>query len=182
MCCGGIECSVDFYEQDEQPNWNNWTQKRIAESAHVVMVCSPQLIRSLKSDGRNDVRMFKGMFFSDSIVTTITSPKFVPVFLNNCEPRHLKLWIPPELHASRQYRLCHIRELHQSINPDEYSEDERGPRLYQSLQDSKHQELACLIRRLRGERDVVPPQPPQHSIPISPPRISPVLRRHDARG
>lgn len=164
-CCGGIECFVDFYE-DEQPNWNRWIEKKISESTYVLMVCSPQLMWHLKSEERSDVRMYKGMYFSDTIVNTITAPKFVPVFLNSCEPRDLKDWLPPQLHTSRQFQLRKLSELHESINPDIYSEAERRPRLIHSLMDSQHQELASLLRYLRGEHEVVPPQPPQQLVPV----------------
>lgn len=163
---GGIECFVDFYEKNEQLNWNRWTEKKISESAYVLMVCSPQLIRHLKSEGRSDIRMYKGMFFSDTVVNTITAPKFVPVFLNNCEPRDLKYWLPPQLHTSRQFQLRNLSELHQSINPDIYNEAERRLRLIHGLKDSQHQELASLLRYLRGECEVVPPESPQQLVPL----------------
>lgn len=177
--CGGFQsCSVDLYET-EQPNWNQWTQKKIEESTNVVMVCSPQFIQHLSQRERRTVQMHNGLFFSDTVVNSIVAPKFVPVFLNHCIPAAPKDWLPPQMHAASTFWLGNLRELFQDIHAQEYTDVERNQVLSQRLTDSKHKEVARLVGYLRGEREVVPPIPPIIPVQLPPrsPHNSPVPRR-----
>lgn len=179
--CGGFQsCSIDLYEVDEQPNWNIWTQKKIEESTYVVMVCSPQFIRMLSQRERRDVRMHKGMFFSDTVVNSIVAPKFVPVFLNHCIPVHPKDWMPPQLHAARYFWLRYLRELLRDVQAQDYSDVERNQILFQKLRDPKHGELARLVGYLRKEQEVVAPTAPRVPVqlPSKSPHNSPIPERH----
>ena len=161
--CGGINCSMDAFEIEHKSNWNQWTVKKIQEATHVIMVCSPQLMEHFSFDGKNDVMMYKGMFHSRAVVNLIQAPKFIPVFLNNCVPPDLKLWVPAQLHTSRLYCLRNLRALHQHLSS---SSEERTARLAQCLQDPRNQKLVDLVRRLRSEHDVIPPESPACPIPL----------------
>ena len=84
----------------------------------MIMICSPQLMKHFSYGGENDVHMYKGMFFSNSLVNLIKAPKFIPVFLNNCTPPDLKLWVPAQLDTSRLYCLRNLRALHEYVDPE----------------------------------------------------------------
>ena len=166
MWCGGINCSLDVFEQEHKGNWNQWTLKKIEKATFVIMVCSPQLMKYFSCDGENDVHMYKGMFFSSSVVNLIKAPKFIPVFLNDYRPSDLKLWVPAQLHTSRLYCLRNLRELYEQVDPEGSTSEERAARLTRSLTDPQNKELAELVRRLRKERDAIPPEAPAHPIPL----------------
>ena len=177
MWCGGINCSMDVFVEHEG-NWNQWTLKKIEDATYVIMVCSPQLMKHFSYGGENDVHMYKGMFYSSSVVNLIKAPKFIPVFLNNCTPGDLKLWVPAQLHTSRLYCLRNLRELHERVDPDPEGStiEERADRLARCLHDPQNRELAELVRRLRKERDAIPPEAPARPIPLPPsPHNSPLL-------
>lgn len=198
--CGGLSCSVDFYEQDEQQNWNLWTQQKIQDSKHVIMVCSPQLMQHLQlrtggeqhhqqqhQQQRNDVMMSQGLFFSDMVVNSIVAPKFVPVFLNHCvPPTNPRAWLPPQLHAARHFKLERLRELFQTVFDENqnYSLEEQTQVLFRSLQEPAHREVGRLVRYLRGEREVVPPQMPRIPVPmpVGSPGNSPTPERRAVPG
>lgn len=165
-CCGGINCSVDFYEK-EQENWDLWTQKKIKDSTYVLMVCSPQLMEHLSYGGEKDVKMYKGMFFSNTIVNCIEAPKFIPIFLNGYEPRNLKSWLPAQLHASRCYRLRGLRAFYQRIDPERFGEEERNLRVTVNIQKPQFRELAELVQHSREEHTMVPPKYPAVPIPLT---------------
>ena len=151
---------VDIYENKGQRNWNTWTQQMMEASDYVLLVCSPQLKDHFSSGEREDVVMYKGMFFSDAIVNCIEAPKFIPVYLNDCAPKDgsLKPWVPSQLHASRLYHLQHLREFYRTVSGGD------DLTTAQALQDPKFQEFADLVRHLRGEKNKVPPKPPCHPI------------------
>ena len=183
VCCGGIECSLDMYAE-EQMNYNLWVEQQIRESTHVLMICSPQLMRHLSYGGKKDVRMHKGFFFSTTVVNCIEAPKFVPVFLNRIEPRELMSWVPAQLRTSRKYCLRELREFHRLVDPEEYvREEERMARLAQHLQEPRFRELADLVLRLRGEPEARPPPAPYRPIEVPPhPDPSNLLPRRGERG
>ena len=170
--CGGIQCCADFYEEAHvrPPNWNTWTVNKIEECDSVIMVCSPELKRLLSSGKRCDVHMKNGKFYSDAMVDSITAPKFVPVFLNGCEPvgQELKNWLPRQLLSTRQFHLQNLSEFHQSVYCPHYSQRERDQVVFQNLGFPKFCEVASLVKLLRGEPEVVRPGMPHCPIPIVP--------------
>ncbi len=168
VSCGGIECFADFYEQVHPPSWTVWTERKIEECAHVVLVCSPRLNQALSSGERCDVEMYRGKFFSDSVIHSIIAPKFVPVFLNGYEPKDLKTWLPSQLHSSRMFRLRYLREFHQSVFQPDHTQGKRNYVVSQNLGLPKHRGVASLVQYLRGEPEVVRPEMPQQPIAILP--------------
>ena len=164
--CGGIDCIVDIYENNHPINWNTWTTSKIAESDYVLLICSPQLIEHFTSGQRAHVLMHKGMYFSDTVVNMIEAPKFIPVFLNSCVPAQLMIrsWIPIQLHMSTQpFHLHHLSDFYDDIT--DISTGSVDPTAIScALQDPKHRELAKLLRHLRGENKLIPPQAPSRPI------------------
>ncbi len=182
ISCGGIECIADFYEKDHPQSWSVWTENRIRDCDYVLYVCSPLLISDLRSGEHRNINMNVGMFFSNAIVHSIVAPKFVPVFLNECVPRDPKDWLPLQLHASRQYRL-NIRDFSNSVLRSEYSLEQRSAAVAGSLGLPGYRDLACLVRFLRGEQEVVPPTMPQRPIPVpAPPPERPVYQPRAGNG
>lgn len=159
--CGGIDCIVDIYEGENPLNWDIWTTSKIAESDYVLMVCSPQLIQHFTSGQRAHVQMYKGVYFSDTVINMIEAPKFIPVFLNSCVPEELRSWIPIQLHMSTQpFHLRYLSDFCDDIK--DISTGNVNPAA--ALQDPKHKELVKLLRHLRGENKLIPPQAPPSPI------------------
>ena len=178
--CGGVSCSLDQYVNEPQANWDLWTQNKIKESTFVVMVCSPMLIHHLSDGRRTEVDMHKGRFFSDTVVNCVCAPKFVPVFLNGCEPksRPLTTWLPNQLRMATYFQLRNVRAFSTAVNPTEMDPAELVQRLIQYLTRPEYKTLAYFIRYLRKQPDIVPPEPPKELVPVPSPKNSPVPVRH----
>ena len=165
MYCGGIDCSIDQYENESQHNWNLWTQRKIKESKHVILIVSPLLNEHLLNGKHTDVHMKNGPFYSDGITNMIYAPKFVPVFLNKCVPLsgNFADWLQFGL------RMCsyfHLQGLAQFVAEMSESEEDFFQQMTRRLAEDRYQELARLVRFLRGEQGVAKPDPPFNPVPI----------------
>lgn len=160
--CGGIDCSVDLYEEELQQNWSLWTENKIRECTPVIMVCSPQLFHSFTlSGGKQLVEMYKGSFYNDCVVNCIAAPKFVPVFLNECRPNDLQDWLPSQLHAGQKFCLSHLREFHELLYPKHQTASfNRNKLVSDNLELPKFHEIAKLVLFLRGENQDSRPESP----------------------
>ena len=167
VSCGGIECYTDFFEKEHQQNWNSWTEKKIRECDHVIMVCSLLLYELLFSEGRCDIPMLTGKFFSDTVVNSIIAPKFVPVFLNEYESKSLTKRLPSQLHSSRHFCLPNLKEFYHSVFDHHSSLENRSIIVSQNLGFRKFRDVASLVQYIRHEDTVPQPEKPQHPIPVS---------------
>ena len=181
--CGGIECSIDQYECDLQCNWNFWTQTKIKESRFVALILSPLLIKELLSGAHTCLYMKVGKFFSDSIANSICAPKFVPIFLNGCEPvsGDMSEWLPPGLVMSRHFRLQNFSQFINDIDPPEgnnLTPEEFSLRLSRGLAEPKNENLAEFVKFLLGRQGELRPSLPQNPVLIHSPRSSPGRHCH----
>ena len=167
--CGGIICSMDMYEKEPQQNWNIWTLNKIEESKYVVMICSPMLKNYLSTGIRSDVNMFQGRFFSDAVVNSITSPKFIPVFLNEYKHLSPKSWIPLQLLMSRIFHLENVGKFYDDVGMSTQPDSSiLNRQLSRALGQPAYRELAEFVQYLRGNQAVAPPERPAEPIFIQP--------------
>ena len=151
----GVETVIDQYK-DHMANWDGWTQSMIAQSDHVLMVCSPQLSRSLQSQAIIVVEMGKGKFFNHSVVNSISAPKFVPIFLHDCVAHD---WIPASLRMTSNFKL-NISELTPLIDVEDETPNYDQlvqAKLRNALQDPRFIDIVNLVKLLRQDSDNTPP-------------------------
>lgn len=181
--CGGIKCDIDQYERLYQHNWDIWLQTKISECVFVVLILSPVLFKELSTGTHTCVEMKNGRFFCDSIVNTVCAPKFVPVFLNGCEPLSgtVSDWLPPRLKMASCFRLQNLCQFINELDPPEGNDmtpEEFSRMMSSKFAESKYEKLAEFVKFLRGEQGVPRLDPPQNPVHIPSPRGSPGPHRH----
>lgn len=97
-------------------NWSNWTDLKIREATHVIIVCTPQLFDSLHRSTGTTFMMYRGPVGSDVVSNLLMDRengcKFIPVFLNSCFRRDL---VPTALRTRRCYTL-HVDAMLHDLN------------------------------------------------------------------
>lgn len=122
--------------------------------------------------------MKEGRFFSDAVANVICSPKFVPIFLNGCEPSsgNVAGWLPSGLVMGSYFRLRNFAQFYNELSPPEgntLTPEEFSQRMSYSLADPKYESLATFVRYLRLEQGVARPEAPQIPVHIPSSQNSP---------
>ena len=115
-------CTVDFTYEGHVTvtNWSNWTERKIKDATHVLIVCTPELHDHLSQTSSTVFETHLGPVSSNMVANLMTdqkhSSKFIPVFLNT--PIN-KSHVPAALLGKRCYEL-RINQLIKNTMNDDY--------------------------------------------------------------
>ena len=100
---GGIDCSIDQYEESPREGWPRWMDRQIRESKFVLVVCSEfylnKLLGKVKPTEGLGVK-WEGNLVYQHLYNNDANLTFVPVLLTNSKPEH----IPVPLQGVTYYR------------------------------------------------------------------------------
>ena len=114
-------CTVDFSYENHATvtNWSNWTERKIKDATHVLIICTPELHYHLSQTGSTVFETYLGPVSSNMVANLMTdqkhSSKFIPVFLNI---RVNKSLVPAALLGKRCYELYIDQLIKNTMNDD----------------------------------------------------------------
>lgn len=100
--CSDIVLHIDLTVTNIPTNWNRWVEKQITSCDYVLLICTRELHKALTAMDNTIVEMFKGRFYSNSILDCLHPSKVIPVFIDCPEDREL---IPMRLHDKKCFEL-----------------------------------------------------------------------------
>ena len=168
-CGRDIKFHFDGHDHFQPPpNWAQWTEKCIERSDLVLFVCSPTLIKKLKSQHSETVSMRRAMFYSQAVYHLINPEKFVPIFINvdpnvnlvpNVHSKPYCEWVPSKLQGATHYWL-NLRALDAALGDMEGVADMVvRERITELLSQQRFAPLRDLLSRLTGVANTAPPPP-----------------------
>ena len=106
----GIKAHIDLNVQETHwqfpENWTRWMQEELGTCAHVLVICSSQLLEAFAHANDSQmgyVEMFRGQFHAKSILNCIQPSKTALLFVNcSKDPRIIPL---PQLWDRRSFEL-----------------------------------------------------------------------------
>ena len=145
-------CTVDFsYERHATvTNWSNWTERKIKDATHVLIVCTPELHDHLSQTDSTVFETHRGPVSSNMVANLMTdqkhSSKFIPVFLNTPVNRS---HVPAALLGKRCYELRINQLIKNTMNDDDTQIYDGAVTMYLSHHDEM-KDLTDLITILRS--------------------------------
>ncbi len=91
----GIDCYIDQYEQSPSIGWPQWCENQVAESAFVLVACTPTYIRRFKKEeqpGQGQGAVWEGHVISQELYNSQgRNTKFIPVIFSSNDRQHIPL-------------------------------------------------------------------------------------------
>jgi hypothetical protein len=100
---GGIDCSLDQYEESPPEGWPQWMDRQILESQFVLVVCSDFYLKKLHGQVKPTEGLgvrWEGKLVYQHLYNAAANSKFIPVLLPNGQPEH----VPTPLQGATYYR------------------------------------------------------------------------------